>query len=91
MQELREEYLQKSHEGDHSFKDPETGEWVELRKWREVEDLRARLREPLPGIEAAATNTPLGSGSDGSSNCRTYFTILFDRGAYCQSRIPRLS
>ena len=58
MQELREEYTQKSYESNHSFKDPETGEEVilgpptlvqeVLRKWRVQEDMMARLDAPLP-------------------------------------------
>jgi hypothetical protein len=58
VQELRDEYRQKSYESGHSFKDPETGETVTLgpptlvqevlRKWREHEDMMARLDEPLP-------------------------------------------
>ena len=57
MQELRDEYRQKSLEGNHSYKDPETGEEVilgppslvqdVLGKWRAQEDTMARLDAPL--------------------------------------------
>ena len=57
MQELRDEYRQKSYESGHSFKDPETGEEVildqpslvqdVLGKWRAQEDMMAGLDEPL--------------------------------------------
>ena len=57
MQELRDEYRQKSLEGNHSYKDPETGEEVTLGppslvqdvlgKWRAQEDMMARLDAPL--------------------------------------------
>ena len=57
MQELRDEYRQRSLEGNHSYTDPETGEEVilglpslvqdVLGKWRAQEDTMARLDEPL--------------------------------------------
>ena len=58
MQELRDEYMRKSYENNHSFKDPETCEMVilgpptlvqeVLQKWRAHEDMMAALDAPLP-------------------------------------------
>jgi len=60
VQELRDEYRQKSH---HSYKDPETGEEVildppslvqdVLGKWRAQEDLMARL-DVAVGVSGSA-------------------------------------